>query len=322
MKIAEIKIGSNPALALAPMAGYTNVAFRELISKSGADITYSELASATAISRSKNSKESKTGSIIATSKSGISAVQLFGANEQEIAFAINHVCEQIDCGLSFAKFIDINLGCPAPKVTNSGSGSQLLQTPSQLQKIAKLAVKTSTVPITAKLRLLPKMEDSIKIAKMLETEGFAALAFHGRTQSQKYKGNSDWGAIAKIKENLQIPIIANGDVKTPQDVKKILEITNCDAAMIGRAALTNPLIFKQIRQFYKTKKYSKTTYADKLNFLKKYLRLNKKYNANFIYAKELAMQFASGFPNAAKTREKISRSKEQKELILCFESRS
>lgn len=320
MKIGEIKINSTPVLALAPMAGYTNIAFRELIAKNNADITYSELASATALAREKNPNESKTASIISSPKYGISAVQLFGANESEFKFAINYVCQKIDSQESYTKFIDINLGCPAPKVTKSGSGSQLLQNSNQLQKIAKIAIKSSSVPITAKLRLLPNIIDSIRIAKMLQKEGFCALTFHGRTQKQKYSGSSNWSAIAKIKQILDIPIIANGDIKTPQDVKKCLELTNCDAAMIGRASLANPYIFTQIRQFYKTKKYQTETFEQKIVFLKKYLRLCKKYNIKFIYAKELAMQFISGFAGAAQLRKRVSISKNETELISCFET--
>ncbi|MFH1307053.1 MAG: tRNA-dihydrouridine synthase family protein [Candidatus Micrarchaeota archaeon] len=338
MEIGKLKIASSPPLALAPMAGYTNIAFRDLMAESGADLVYTELASAAALAREyeekieiKNKKiknpekskfDSKTFSLICCGKKGISAIQLFGAKAGEISPAIKYLEEKIQSKILNAKIIDLNLGCPAQKVVKAGAGSSLLSYPKKISEIAKNAKKYSSLPLTAKMRLSHKISESVKIAKLLEKEGISAITVHARTQKQGFSGKADWKGIGKIVESVSIPIIGNGDVKTPEDVKKIIEISGCGGVMIGRAALSNPFIFSQTRNFFAGKQFEDANWKKKVEFMTKYSLLSKKYSVPFVYLKEISLQLAHGFRYAAELRGKISHSHSEKELLSIMMQRA
>ncbi|PIT84616.1 hypothetical protein COU37_02325 [Candidatus Micrarchaeota archaeon CG10_big_fil_rev_8_21_14_0_10_45_29] len=323
MLLGNIKISSNPPLALSPMAGYTNAALCTIMAEEGADMVYTELASAAALSRSASpsgAKPAKTDLLVRTPRGGLSAIQLFGSNAKEISSAIKYLSKKIETGECSARLFDLNLGCPATKVCKTGAGSALLTSPKKLREIASSAIKASPLPVSAKMRICENIDDSVSIAKLLEKEGICALAVHGRTRAQGYSGKSDWKSIGKIKESAQIPILGNGDVRCAQDAKKIMDVSGCDAVMIGRASLSNPLIFRQTHEFFAGKKITACTWERKIGFMEKYVRLCAEFEINFIYAKELSMQLASGFAGAAQMRGKLSKCKTEDELLEILSS--
>ncbi len=321
MRISNVSIPTKTPLALAPMAGYTNVAMREMMAQMGADIVYSELASAAALSREykmKTGQAQNTCRIIRSAKNVVNAIQIFGANAQEIEGAIKFIEQYLQTQECRAKIIDLNLGCPATKVCTIGAGCELLKDVKKLEEIIKVATRTSSLAITVKMRLLPNIDESITIAKMFEKNGIDAIAIHGRTQKQKFGGFANWGAIGQIKRAVNIPVIGNGDVKTFFDAKKILKISNCDAIMIGRASLENPFVFLQIKDGFANRPIREIAMKDKCEYLNRYIDLCKKYEVPFVESKELAVQLVSGVRGASKARDKIVRACNTDEIMNVF----
>lgn len=235
MKIKNIQTDNN--LFLAPMAGYTDIAFRHLCKQFGAGLTTTEMVSAKGLIYDSE----KTKQLLITSPlEKIKVVQLFGNDPEVIAKAINHnVLDDFD-------IIDINMGCPAPKIIKNGEGSFLLTQPELAKQIVETAVKSTSKPITVKMRLGYKTNVAVEFAKMLEKAGASAITVHGRLASQGYSGKADYKAIAEVKKAVNIPVIANGDVTSLADYKKILAETNADAVMIGRGAVGNPMLFSEL----------------------------------------------------------------------------
>ena len=235
MKIKNIETKNN--VFLAPMAGYTDIAFRHLCKKFGAGLTTTEMVSAKGLIYDSE----KTKQLLVTSPlEDIKVVQLFGNDPEIIAKAINHdVLKDFD-------IIDINMGCPAPKIVKNHEGSFLLTQPELAKQIVETAVKSTTKPITVKMRLGYKQDVSVEFAKMLEKAGASAITVHGRLMTDGYSGKADYKAIAKVKQAVSIPVIANGDVTNLDDYKTILAETNADAVMIGRGAIGNPFVFAEI----------------------------------------------------------------------------
>ena len=321
MKISNVIISAKAPLALAPMAGYTNVAMREMMANMGADLVYSELASAAALSREykmPTGQAQNTFKIIRSAKKGFNAIQIFGANTDEIEGAIKFIEQHLQTQQFRAKIIDLNLGCPATKVCTIGAGCELLKDVKKLEEIVKVATRISSLPITVKMRLLPNIDDSINVAKMFERNSVAAIAIHGRTQKQKFGGFANWGAIGQIKRSVDIAVIANGDIKNIQDAKRALKISGCDAIMIGRAALENPFVFMQIKDGLMGREIKQYSMNDKYEYLKKYLELCKEYEIAFVESKELAVQLVKGIGGASKMRDKIVRAQNIDEIMNIF----
>ncbi|MFA5108769.1 MAG: tRNA-dihydrouridine synthase family protein [Candidatus Micrarchaeia archaeon] len=322
MRIGDIGLSSKVPLFLAPMAGYTNIAMREMMARMGADVVYTELASAAALAREyklKTGEAKATQKLIRAGNSGITGIQIFGANKEEITGAIKFIEEWRQTQEYKPRFIDLNLGCPATKVCTIGAGSELLKEPAKLEHIVESAVRSSDLPITVKMRLLPSIDEGIKIAKMFEKKGVSALAIHGRTQKQKFGGFANWGAIRQIKESVNIPIIGNGDVKTVQNAQSLLRISKCDGIMVGRAALENPFIFLQLRNVTTTKTPKSFGVYDKLDYLRDYFALCEKYDVAFVEAKELSIQLVSGVRGAASIRNSMVRAESHAQLLNIFE---
>ena len=235
MKIKNIQTKNN--IFLAPMAGYTDIAFRHLCKKFGAGLTTTEMISAKGLIYDSE----KTKKLLVTSPlEDIKIVQLFGHEPEVIAQAIKHpVLKDFD-------IIDINMGCPAPKIVKNGEGSYLMTQPGLAKRIVEAAVAATTKPVTVKMRLGFDQDVSVEFAKMLEKAGASAITVHGRLMKQGYSGKADYQAIAKVKSAVSIPVVANGDVCTLQDYQQILQVTNADAVMIGRGAVGNPAIFAQL----------------------------------------------------------------------------
>lgn len=237
MKIGNVEVASR--LALAPMAGVTDLAFRRLCREMGAGYSCTELVSAKALCY--QDKKSRTLLKMAPNEHP-AAAQIFGSDVTCMAEAA-----QIAAEVSGAEIIDINMGCPVGKVVANGDGSALMKDPEKAARIAEAVVKASPVPVTVKMRRGwdKGSINAVPLAKMLEQAGVAALCIHGRTRAQMYAGQADWTTIREVKEAVSIPVMANGDVFTAQDAVRILQFTGADMAVIGRGAFGNPWIFTQ-----------------------------------------------------------------------------
>ena len=243
MKIGNIEIKNSAALA--PMAGVADCAFRELCASFGASYTVTEMVSSKGIHF--NSKKSAELMEL-TERERPSGIQIFGDEPDTMAEAAVFA-QQFN-----PDFIDINMGCPAPKISGNGSGASLMKNPKRCGEIVLKVVKAVNVPVTVKMRKGWDNEsvNCVEVAKIVEYNGASAVAVHGRTRQQYYKPPVDWDIIREVKSAVNIPVIGNGDVTSGQLAKKLYEHTGCDMIMVGRGALGRPWIFREINEYLKT----------------------------------------------------------------------
>ncbi|MBR3199374.1 MAG: tRNA dihydrouridine synthase DusB [Bacilli bacterium] len=311
-KIGNIKIKNK--IVLAPMAGISNPAYIKICEEMGLGYAITELISAEAIIRNnKKTLEMLKG----YDKLNIPvAIQLFGSNEEVMGKAAKIVSEKYNF-----KIIDINMGCPVPKVALSAeAGSALLKNPKKVEAIVKSVVNSVDIPVTVKIRSGWDYEhiNAVEIAKICEKAGAKAITVHGRTRSQGYSGKADLDIIKKVKEIVKIPVIGNGDIKTKENAKHMLEYTKCDAIMIGRGALGNPWLINNIVN----NEEKKPTNNDRVDMIKKhfkYLLEIKPEKTALLEMRTHAAYYLKGMPNSTKIKEKIFKTKTKEEFLKIIE---
>ena len=288
---------------LAPMAGVTDLPFRIICNEFGSSLTYTEMINAKALCYG----DKNTFDMLETDESeGDVIVQIFGSDIEFMGKAGEILSE-----LNIFKAIDINMGCPVPKVVKNGEGSALLKNPQLAGEIVYSVKKNSKLPVTVKIRTGWDKEsiNAVEVAKILEFNGADAIAVHGRTREQYYSGNANWDIIEQVKKSIKIPVIANGDVFTIEDAIKIKEKTDADAIMIGRGAQGNPFIFKQYNEYEKTGKVIYISPKEKIDTILKHYEKSLQYKGEYKSIREMRKHigwYLKGLKGSAKLRNEIN----------------
>ncbi len=310
-EVGNIKIKNK--VVFAPMAGVSNISFRTIIKEMGAGLIYSEMISTMGI---------KYGSQ--------KTIDLINFNETERPISIQIFGNDVDSFVEAAKYIednyhpdiiDINMGCPVPKIAlKSQAGSALLKNPDKIYEIVKQVVDNTNTPISVKIRSGwdENNINAVEVAQKIEQAGASLIAIHARTRSQGYSGKANWDIIKQVKENVNIPVIGNGDIKTIYDAKKMLDETKCDAIMIGRATLGNPWFIKECVEYIENNKIiDSPTNIEKIDMIEHHYELLKKYTSEKQALLEIRMHalwYIKGLPNIKEYKNKITSCKTEQEF--------
>jgi len=310
MKIGNLNLDNR--VFLSPMAGVTDLPFRLICKEQDCGMLYTEMVNAKALCY--DDKNTKKMLKIEDEEHPV-AIQIFGSDPEYMGGAarvLNSYPNEI---------LDINMGCPAPKVVKNGDGSALLKNPELAAKVLRAVVDNSEKPVTLKIR--KGWDDTcinaVEIAKIAEDCGISAIAIHGRTREQYYSGKADWDIIRQVKENVSIPVIGNGDVFEVQDAINMLNQTNCDAIMIGRGAQGNPWIFKRINHYMQTGEIlPEPTLEEKIETAKKHLKLAVEEHGEYVAVREMRKHIAwylKGLRNSARVRDEINKIERYEEVV-------
>ena len=308
LKIGNVELKNN--ILLAPMAGITDLPFRVICEKFNPGLVYSEMVSSKAIYY--GDEKTKKLMNLEGEKRPV-AIQIFGSDPEAMSYAAKYVS-------NIADIVDINMGCPAPKVVKNGDGSRLLLDLTKAKEVMEAVVKNASVPVTLKIR---KGWDNsnivaLDIAKIAEEVGISAIAIHGRTRTEYYSGEVDLEIIKKVKESVNIPVIGNGNIVDELTAKEMFEKTGVDGIMIGRASIGNPWIFEKIIHYLKTgEKLEDVTISEKLKIIKEHLNLIIKEKGEIIAIKEFRKHLAAyskNLPNSSSFRSKINTIEKKDEL--------
>ena len=300
-KIRDVEIENQ--IVIAPMAGVSNLAFRELAKQFGAGLIYTEMVSDKAICY--NNKKTKDMTYVSEHEHPLS-MQLFGYEVDSMVTAAKFLDNETTCDI-----IDINMGCPVKKVVSCGSGSAMMKTPDLAEEIVRAVVAAVKKPVTVKIRA-GWDDDSIncvEFAKRMERAGASAIAVHPRTRKQFYEGKSNWDLIRQVKEAVSIPVIGNGDVTSWQDAMRMIEETGCDGVAVGRAAQGNPWIFEQIRDGMAGREVRRIPAEEKLAVVLRHARMLAELKGEGVAVREMRRHvvcYVRGMRDAAKLRTKVN----------------
>ena len=315
-KIRDLVIENN--VCLAPMAGVCNSAFRRIVKEMGAGLVFAEMVSDKAIMYD---SEKTKNMLYMTEYERPIAQQIFGSDKESFVIAAKKVYE-----LMKPDIIDINMGCPVPKVAlRAQAGSALLKNPEKIKEIVSAVVNAVPCPVTVKIRSGwdSKSINAVSVAKIIEEAGASAITVHPRTRAQGYEGKADWSIIKEVKNNVNIPVIGNGDIKSVDDAIRMFKETNCDAVMIGRASLGNPYIFKQIVHYLQTgEKLDDLSPKEKIELCLKhfnYLLEIKSEKTSVLEMRTHAACYVRGLKDSAELKNKIFKCQNKEELISILE---
>ena len=310
-KVGNIKIKNK--IVFAPMAGVSNISFRTIIKEMGAGLIYSEMISTMGI---KYGSQKTIDLINFNETERPISIQIFGNDEDTFVEAAKYIEDNYHPDI-----IDINMGCPVPKIAlRSQAGSALLKNPDKIYEIVKKVVENTNTPISVKIRSGwdENSINAVEVSKKIEQAGASLIAIHARTRSQGYTGKANWDIIKKVKENVNIPVIGNGDIKTIYDAKKMLDETKCDAIMIGRATLGNPWFIKECVKYIENNKIiDPPTNIEKIDMIEHHYELLKKYTSEKQALLEIRMHalwYIKGLPNIKEYKNKITSCKTEKEF--------
>ena len=310
MRIGNVEIKNR--IVFAPMAGVSNISFRTIIKEMGAGLIYSEMVSSMGIVYG----SSKTIDLINFNEDERPiSIQIFGNDVASFVKAARYIEENYHPDI-----IDINMGCPVPKIVNNHEGSYLLTQPKLVEQILTKMVKAIKKPVTIKVRKGFKDGEiqAPEIARIAESCGVSAIAVHGRTREQYYSGKADWDVIKEVKEAVKIPVIGNGDIFSAKDAKAMKEYTGCDGLMVGRAARGNPWIFKEILHFFETgEELPRPSLEEVVAMMLRHGQMMIDFKGEYIGVREMRKHVAwytFGFPGAAKLREKVNHTETYEDL--------
>lgn len=310
MKIGNVELKNK--VFLSPMAGVTDLPFRLICKEQNCGMLYTEMINGKALCY--DDENTKKMLNIEDEEHPV-AVQIFGSDPEFMGRAAEIMNAYPN------EILDINMGCPAPKVVKNGDGSALMRNPKLAEEVLKSVVKNSTKPVTLKIRKGwdDNSVNAVEIAKIAEASGISALAIHGRTREQYYSGKADWDIITEIKNAINIPVIGNGDVFTVEDARNMLDKTGCDAIMIGRGAQGNPWIFKRINHYMETGEIlPEPTLEEKINTAVKHLNLAVREHGEYVAVREMRKHIAwylKGLKGSAKVRDEINKITSYEEVV-------
>ena len=309
-----LKIGNTElpgSVILAPMAGVSDLPFRLLCHEQGADLVCMEMVSAKAIAyRNRNTEKLMQ---IHPAEGPVS-LQLFGS-EPELMAEIARQIEERPFDI-----LDINMGCPVPKIVGNGEGAALMREPKLVERIVSQVARATKKPVTVKIRkgFDDEYVNAVEIARIAEGSGAAAVAVHGRTREQYYSGKADWDIIRQVKEAVSIPVIGNGDVDSPKKAKAMLEETGCDGVMIGRAARGNPWIFRQVQEYLRTGEAAPKPSPEEVRaMMLRHARMQVEYKGDYTGIREMRKHiswYTAGMPHSARLRARINSVESLEEL--------